>query len=856
MSNKYFLGLLFLIVALNISNCAPNFLDLLLEGPIIVVRISMKPEINFHLSINSSFILPKYIQILVRPTYYDDYINNYIISYYGEDVNFKHRTKFAISKSLIFFPTYIWLNQEQIKNGFYFKVEVQDKKAKFSEYQIEIKKYYYIQLDSNNHFYQYYVEEKNEKMEFLIKEKKEFYEKENSTIIFWAEGNKPISVDINTDNFVKHSKYNAYIITNITEFKEYIIIVKASLGDFVDVGVIFINNDEIYNELSFISEDILKIFLKKNILEKICFNGDSFNMIVKDEHLKKISTIFESNKRCVELPVERDELFFYKHYLTYFGYPIIKNSPIYYSLLLGINYRQTIPSKVKIGYIPLKFDNDFNFLTYRIYSPYQPNINIKVYIADCTDYPLCIVDNNELNNSIPLYKILDSYTFSFNKDQLTEYISPIGSKRKILFLECIQEEACEFFVSINSDKSNIHQRTFKEYYFINKNTNTNIVISFPIWALTFKLEFLQPTVEIQLEQLSGNINLSSNRKYINYKDYYLFTLPLNIENFDLEIDSKQNSIYSIKYCYIITEYNDAISYDKYIVPQSGNYLFNFDFEENKKIKLDFDTGVNTGLYYTIFYPINCQIEVEYESIMDKKINKLLEYKSPDGVILFHDISEYGYYKILSLNYTDSCMIYISSCLIDNADGNKSGNSIILRENNPQVFLFNEEVKEINYSYYFGELNNNINFNLRLLNSGNYMLALYFNNIPYKEYYNISSHKIIKLTCEDWNNICMKGQICTLFFSIKKLDDFKLNSFIKININSNNFNLDKNTHEFKADNKKIRKLTILLIIVVILIIGISFGIKSKKVKKLFEKRIEDEIEMEQIEEPLDLNNKKI
>jgi predicted RNA-binding protein with PUA domain len=107
------------------------------------------------------------------------------------------------------------------------------------------------------------VTEKNEKMEFLIKEKKEFYEKENCTIIFWAEGNKPISVDINTENFVKHSKYNAYIITNITEFKEYVIIVKASLGDFVDVGVIFINNDEIYNELLFISEDILKIFLKK-----------------------------------------------------------------------------------------------------------------------------------------------------------------------------------------------------------------------------------------------------------------------------------------------------------------------------------------------------------------------------------------------------------------------------------------------------------------------------------------------------------------------------------------------------------------------------------------------------------------
>ena len=59
------------------------------------------------------------------------------------------------------------------------------------------------------------------------------------------------------------------------------------------------------------------------------------------------------------------------------------------------------------------------------------------------------------------------------------------------------------------------------------------------------------------------------------------------------------------------------------------------------------------------------------------------------------------------------------------------------------------------------------------------MTLYFNYIQYKNYYNISSNIIIKLTGEDWNNTCMKGQICNLFFVINKLDDFKTNSFIKM-----------------------------------------------------------------------------
>ena len=48
------------------------------------------------------------------------YINNYIISYYGNDINFRNRTQTVISKTSMLTNVYLWLNKAQIKDGFYF----------------------------------------------------------------------------------------------------------------------------------------------------------------------------------------------------------------------------------------------------------------------------------------------------------------------------------------------------------------------------------------------------------------------------------------------------------------------------------------------------------------------------------------------------------------------------------------------------------------------------------------------------------------------------------------------------------------------------------------------------------------
>ena len=113
----------------------------------------------------------------------------------------------------------------------------------------------------------------------------------------------------------------------------------------------------------------------------------------------KIPFYSNGNEKCVKLPDEMDELFFFNHYLWYFGYPLMSNSPIYYSLLTGINYYQSIPGKITIGYIPLNVDEDFNFLTYTIHTIYKippEDFKAKVYISNCNNYPSCTIDENEL----------------------------------------------------------------------------------------------------------------------------------------------------------------------------------------------------------------------------------------------------------------------------------------------------------------------------------------------------------------------------------------------------------------------------------------------------------------------------
>jgi len=839
-SNIFFL---FILVTLSFSFCEIKISELTFEGKAITLSDLTDSEYYFKLSFLDNSIIPNYLKIMVSQKKLGHQINNYIISYYGNDINFQDRTQTALSKSSIEAKVYLWLNKAQIKDGFYFKVELQDKTINIFKFQIDIIKYDYIELDTRNFTYKYYITEQNKNMDFLIKGEKDFFQNDDASIILWADGSKKITVNINATNYVKHSKYNSFIIYNITKYQEYILSVSGSNGDFIDVGVVFVQKNQFYDSFAYWSEDLLKIFLKKNILEKICFEK-YINIQYIDDINIKIPLSNKNNMKCVSLPDEMDELFFYNHILWYFGYPIISNSPVYFPLLTGNDYYQDIPGKVTMGYIPLNVDEDFNFLIYTINSPLD--LKAEVYISNCNNYPSCKIDVKELNDSIRLHKTFDKYIYIFKKEEMANYLSPIGYKRKILFLKCNEEKSCRFNININTDKSyklKMEQKTNKEFYFIDENNVNNFILSPLNYAYLFKLEFIVPTYEFHLEKLSGDISFATNNTFTNYNDnYYVFPLKSDDEFINLKIEAKKNSFYNIKICYIFTEYSERISYNKYIVPQSGNYIFDFNFEQGKKVTVDFyfyHEVFSTTYHNNFFYPINCNVEIEYEN--QGNIYNIKKYISPNGTVFYHDISFYGYYNIYASNNETSCKIYISSYTCDMKNSTES--EIILKENSPQVFLLNNNNPNIRYGYYFKDLDSDINIKINLLNEGEFSLLLYFDDTLGKSI-NITSSQVATIDKSYWKNMSKFGQIYKLSYVIAKNSNKNNDYFVEITLNP----LIAGQKEYKINTNNSRSSIFIILIALLLIFALFIFVKYYKKVNIYSKfsKKNQPIEMGEIE----------
>ena len=67
----------------------------------------------------------------------------------------------------------------------------------------------------------------------------------------------------------------------------------------------------------------------------------------------------------------------------------------YPPLLDGIHYFKNLEERTSIGLIPMKPEDNFNFLTYEIF-PYIGDISVLIY--KCENYPLCHLDDKILKN--------------------------------------------------------------------------------------------------------------------------------------------------------------------------------------------------------------------------------------------------------------------------------------------------------------------------------------------------------------------------------------------------------------------------------------------------------------------------
>ena len=217
MFSFYFLLLFFLKIAVEKSIIIPE--TILFKSENITIHDFIKPKYYFKISIDSEINIPNYIQIFVNQDESCSFLNRYILSYYHKDATFSQLEQItnAIPSSIM------WLNKEQIKEGFYFSVE---NKYLDCKYQIKIIPKNIIELTFKSNTYSYYITHENKNTSFLIKADNYIKPELNEAIIIWAYGDKELKVDLNLNlspsNYRKHNKYNIFII-NPKISQEYIV---------------------------------------------------------------------------------------------------------------------------------------------------------------------------------------------------------------------------------------------------------------------------------------------------------------------------------------------------------------------------------------------------------------------------------------------------------------------------------------------------------------------------------------------------------------------------------------------------------------------------------------------------------
>ena len=94
MKNKHFL--FSLLISFAFSSCEIKISELTFEDKDKAIRMGdlSNSEYYFKLSFTNNSIIPNYLKISVTQKELGMDINTYIISYYGNDINFKNRTEY------------------------------------------------------------------------------------------------------------------------------------------------------------------------------------------------------------------------------------------------------------------------------------------------------------------------------------------------------------------------------------------------------------------------------------------------------------------------------------------------------------------------------------------------------------------------------------------------------------------------------------------------------------------------------------------------------------------------------------------------------------------------------------------
>ena len=272
---------------------------------------------------------------------------------------------------------------------------------------------------------------------------------------------------------------------------------------------------------------------------------------------------------------------------------------------------------------------------------------------------------------------------------------------------------------------------------------------------------------------------ATNFKSFKNNNKLLYIIETNgINEFSFIIKGKENSAYSVGYTSKLLNFDNS---DQYIVLNGGNYLFNLENRTDSDIILYNIYEFNDILpNYIGFFPLTCMISILnvivnasdyspiYKNIMEKKGFYQEIYTKDD--INIPNTFHFGYKISKNEIDNESCLFYVSLCRIYDQNTTDFINGIILADNIPQLFMFNQKYNVMKFIYLHAQNENIIKINIKLLDVGEYKILLSFDDEKYEKEYNIKSNQSISIKPMEWNDLCIKDekQLCKLsFFVISK-----------------------------------------------------------------------------------------
>lgn len=804
--NDFIIIVFFLITFIKLKTIDLNIGDL---------ELSFHEANNFHFSSKSLESLPNNLKIQINGKNSDI---NYIISYFKNDSTLTNRNQLSQSLSG---KSFMWLNKEQIKNGFYLSVECSDLSC---EYSLNITRKENIELELSQP-YSYYITEDNKETSFVIKGNPNdldiFNYKYNCKVSIWAKGNFDLITELKVKDYEKHPKYNAYLVFMESPQKfEFTFTIKGTIGDFINVGALFFDG---YNICGHIIKDLgleISPFFVKGKLDDayFLFNNDNetINTMYHFDYEHEYSD-FLNNEYCF---IEKFTQIFmrvdpYDNY-TFFSLQYIESTNhktseikkiiLYPPQKLGATYERNLKKDEIIGLIPMKPENDFKYLTY--YTAVKQG-EFKAFIYKCENYPLCKIDSGSLNNSEELIDF-NSASISYDKSQIKDNISPINKNQNILLLSC-QTESCKLFTSMYTNKNKLNIILSVPYYkYIKEKNEDNYFMSINKAILSsFSIIPGNTYIYINIEEISGKIEITpkENEIYLNKK-----LIKINrdkLDGFSLKINAKKNSIYSI---------GASIHTDDYdlLTPQI-NYLLklNNKGKENTLIFVD-DVKTDNSNYFGFSSQV-CNIEVKYSnSIINGNETFYQDYQN------INKNTKFIQYKVNKKeNKDESCLFSTSMFNLD-----KQKYSIVLGSKVKYSFIFNEKNKEMTFMFIAPEKSDKLKVNIKIENNEEYDLNLLFNT---KEFLinEINDSYFLEIDSAQIQKSENNNQPCSIYLILKSKNE--KDSKVEIEI----IQIENNEEDGKKEKNKNDHKTLYIIlgvvggVIVILLIVLFLVIKYKK-----------------------------